>query len=91
MLKLLRLGMVLHSKLSYLATLLSSGILVCSLTMPLSGGSAWNREQNVSKAADTRNRTAIMGKNLAEYFKTTRFKLDPFTYLQRWLVIGNNF
>ena len=49
-----------------------------------------DREQNDSKAADTRNRTAIMGKNLAEYYRTTRFKLDQFTYLQRRLVIGNN-
>ena len=49
-----------------------------------------DREQNDSKAADTRNRTAIMGKNLTEYFRTTRFKLDQFTYLQRQLVIGNN-
>ena len=32
-----------------------------------------------------------MGKNFAEYFRTTRFKLDQFTYLQRRLVIGNNF
>ena len=51
MFKLLRLGMVPHSKLSYLATLLPSGAPVCSL-MSLSGGSAWNREQNGSKAAD---------------------------------------
>ena len=41
MLKLLRLGMVLHSKLPYLATLLPSGTPVCSLTISLSGGSAW--------------------------------------------------
>ena len=39
MLKLLQLGMVLHSKLSYLATLPPSGTPVCSLTIPLSGGS----------------------------------------------------
>ena len=60
MFKLLRLGMVLHSKLSYLATLLSSGMLVCSLMMLLNGGSAWNREQNASKAADRGNRTVII-------------------------------
>ena len=41
MLKLLRLGMVLHSKLSHLATLLPSGTPVCSLVVSLSGGSAW--------------------------------------------------
>ena len=51
MLKLLQLGMVLHSKLSYLATLLLGGAPVCSLTISLSGGSAWNRKQNDSKAA----------------------------------------
>ena len=62
MLKLLRLGMVVHSKPPYLATLLPSGTLVCSLMMYLSGGSAWNREQNDSKAADRGNRTAIMGR-----------------------------
>ena len=39
MLKLLRLGMVVHSKLSYLTTLLPSGTPVCNLMMPLSGGS----------------------------------------------------
>ena len=41
MLKLLQLGMVLYSKLSYLTTLLLSGTPVRSLMMPLSGGSAW--------------------------------------------------
>ena len=41
MLKLLRLGMVPHSRLSHLATLSSSGTPVCSLMMPLSSGSAW--------------------------------------------------
>ena len=41
MLKPLRLGTVLHSKLSYLATLLLGGMSVCSLTMSLNGGSAW--------------------------------------------------
>ena len=43
MLKLLRSGMVPHSRLSHLATLLSSGAPVCSLTMPLSGGSVGTR------------------------------------------------
>ena len=90
MFKLLRSGMVPYSELSHLATLLPGGTLVCSL-MPLSGGSAWNQEQNDSKVADVGNRTAIMEKNLAEYFRTARFKLDTFKYLQRWLVIGNNF
>ena len=60
MLKLLRLGMVLHSKLSYLATLLSSGMLVCSLMIPLNGGSAWNREQNDSEATGMGNRLAFI-------------------------------
>ena len=32
-----------------------------------------------------------MRKNLAEYFRAARFKLDLFKYLQRQLVIGNNF
>ena len=39
MLNLFRLGMVLHSKLSYLATLPPNETPVCSLVMPLSGGS----------------------------------------------------
>ena len=39
MLKPLRSGMVPHSRLSHLAALLPSGAPVCSLTMPLSGGS----------------------------------------------------
>ena len=39
MLKLLRLSVVPHSKLSDLATLLLGGTPVCSLVMPLSGGS----------------------------------------------------
>ena len=60
MLKPFRLGMVPHSKLSHLATLLPSGTPVCSLVMPLSGGSAWNRARNASKAADRGNRTAII-------------------------------
>ena len=59
MFKLLRLGMVPHSTLSYLATLLLGGAPVCSL-MSLSGGSAWSREQNDSKAVDRGNQTAIM-------------------------------
>ena len=50
MLKLLRLGMVLHSKLSYLATLLSSGMLVCNLMMPLSDGSAWTGSKMTVKS-----------------------------------------
>ena len=58
MFKLLRLGMVPHSKLSYLATLLPSGAPVCSL-MSLSGGSAWNREQNDSKARGKKTDQAI--------------------------------
>ena len=41
MLKPLRLGMVLHSKLSHLATLLPGGTPVCNRMMPLSVGSAW--------------------------------------------------
>ena len=41
MLKPFRSGMVLHSKLPYLATLPPSGTPVCSLTISLSGGSAW--------------------------------------------------
>ena len=40
MLKPFRLGMVSHSRLPHLATL-PSGTPVCSLMMPLSGGSAW--------------------------------------------------
>ena len=59
MLKLLQLCMVSHSKLSYLPTLLPSGTLVCSLTVPLSGGSAWNREQNDSKAASRMNQLVL--------------------------------
>ena len=51
MLKPLRLAMVLHAKLSYLMTLLPGGTPVCSLMVHLSGGSAWIREQNDSKAA----------------------------------------
>ena len=61
MLKPLRLGMAPHSKLSHLTTLLPNGTPVCSMMVPLSGGSAWNREQNDSKAADRGNRTVIMG------------------------------
>ena len=34
-----------------------------------------NREQNDSKAADVRNRTAIMEKNLVEHFRTARVTL----------------
>ena len=60
MLKLLRLGMVVHSKPPYLAALLPSGTPVCSLTVSHSGGSAWNQEQNDGKAADRGNQTAIM-------------------------------
>ena len=52
MLKLPWLGMVLHSRLSHLATLLPSGTSVRSLMVHLSGGSAWNREQNASKVRD---------------------------------------
>ena len=48
MLKLLRLGMVPHSKLSYLATLLPNGAPVCSL-VSLGGGSAWNRSERLIK------------------------------------------
>ena len=59
MLKLLRLGMVLHSKLSYLATLSPSGTPVCSLTISLSGRPAWNREQNASKVRDRETGQAI--------------------------------
>ena len=43
MLKLLRLGMVLHSRLPYLATLLPSGAPVCSPMMPPSSGSVGTR------------------------------------------------
>ena len=41
MLKPLRLGMAPHSKLSHLTTLLPNGAPVCSMMVPLSGGSAW--------------------------------------------------
>ena len=41
MLKPFRLGMVSHSRLPHLATLLPSGTPVCSPMMSLSGGSAW--------------------------------------------------
>ena len=41
MLKLPRLGMIPHSKLSYLTILLLGGTPVCSLVMPLNGRSAW--------------------------------------------------
>ena len=41
MLKLLRSGIIPHSGLSHLATLLPCGTLVCSLTISPSGGSAW--------------------------------------------------
>ena len=52
MLKLLRSGMAVHSKLPYLATL-PSGTPACSLTMPLSGGSAWNRsERSIKRQAE---------------------------------------
>ena len=59
MLKLLRSGMVVHSKPPYLATLLLGGTSVCSLMMHLSGGSAWNREQNASKVRDRETSQAI--------------------------------
>ena len=53
MFKLLQLGMVLHSKLSYLETLPPNGTLVCSLTISLSGGSAWNRsERSIKRQAE---------------------------------------
>ena len=61
MLKLPRLGMILHSRLSHLATLLLGGTSVCSLMVHLSGGSAWNREQDASKAAGRTNRLALAG------------------------------
>ena len=54
MLKLLRLGMVPHSKLSYLATLLPNGAPVCSL-VSLGGGhgtvvrDSWNRSERLIK------------------------------------------
>ena len=70
-LKLLRLGMVPHSKLSHLATLLPSGTSVCSLTIPLSGGSAWNREQNASKVAGRGNLPVIMGHMCRNPLKNT--------------------
>ena len=49
MLKLPRLGMILHSRLSHLATLLLGGTSVCSLMVHLSGGSAWNRSERFIK------------------------------------------
>ena len=59
MLKLLQSGMVLHSKLSHLTTLLPNGTPVCSMMVPLSVGSAWIREQNDSKAAGRWDLTAF--------------------------------
>ena len=53
MLKLFRLGMVSHSKLSYLAALLPNETPVCSLMMLLSGGPAWNHgERSIKRQAE---------------------------------------
>ena len=53
-LKLRRLGTVLHSKLSYLTTLLLGGTPVCSLMMPLNGGSVGIRLDCVAFLGSTR-------------------------------------
>ena len=50
MLKPLRLGMVLHSKLSYLVTLLPNETPVCNLVVPLSGGSVGIRPPHAARS-----------------------------------------
>ena len=52
---------------------------------------AWRRSKLDTLACEYPGSLDDMKKELAEYFRTTRFKLDLFKYLRRRLIIGNNF
>ena len=51
----------------------------------------WRRSKLDTLACEYHGSLDDMKKKLAEYFRTTRFKLDLFKYLRRRLIIENNF
>ena len=51
----------------------------------------WRRSKLDTLVCEYRGSLDDMKKEFAEYFRTTRFKLDLFKYLRRQLIIGNNF
>ena len=61
------------------------------LQHPNAAEATWRRAKLEIQAGECHGPFENLKKKLSEYFRTTRFKLDLYKCLQKWLVVGNHF